>query len=178
MGDLTSCSGDYLKDSGFDWTNVSQEDINQIFALCGAVDVVGQPDFLSSPDYTEGEGRDPFMFTANSGSWIDPGGHWLVLNGHIKANWHIGDNVGYPSRALRIRKVNHLMKNYIIKHFEATPKPDVRLGTSRPHRIDLTRCAPWWSAYYSTSDAYGWTFEHSGNDATAIHSGITLCICH
>lgn len=135
MDYLTSCSEDYLSDTGFDWTNVSQDDINQIFALCDAVKVVGQPDFLNSSDFIEGQDRDPFLFTANSGSWMDPGGHWLVLNVHIQANWHIGDNVGYPSRALRIRKVNHLMKDYIIKHFEVTPNPDVRLGTIHAEQI-------------------------------------------
>jgi hypothetical protein len=45
-------------------------------------------------------------------------GQWLWLGQQIKANWQIGDNIGYPCRALRIRKVYHLMKDFIIDHFK------------------------------------------------------------
>ena len=89
--------------------------MEDIFALCSGVEVVGMTlVLLSRLTASDGQGRDPFPFTSERGCTLDKNEQWLLLANEMQANWQIGDNVVYPCRALRIRKVYPLMKKFIV----------------------------------------------------------------
>jgi hypothetical protein len=70
--------------------------------------------------------RNPFAMVVNAipvyltAASADP--EWLkVAPGRDK--WNLGDEIQYDGQGIRIRKVNHKMKDYIIRHFEGRNPP-------------------------------------------------------